>query len=249
MLEYLKRHHIAFLALFITLGGTSYAATQLPKNSVGSTQLRAGAVSEAKLAKSVKAKLNRTGARGATGATGATGAKGDTGATGATGATGPAGAAGAKGDTGAKGDPGDAGPTGDTGPTDGDTGGINDTVSPGGPFTPISGYGAATVTLARPGKIWAMVTGDYRLTCATACGQTQVLSLDGTTAVPGAFIDLSAGAGSSTHWTGTLTGVAKAVPAGTHTIALSAHTTTGTLSPSMLDPTLRVVAVALGNGS
>jgi hypothetical protein len=36
---------MATLALFVGLGGTSYAVTQLPKNSVGSKQLRKGAVS------------------------------------------------------------------------------------------------------------------------------------------------------------------------------------------------------------
>jgi hypothetical protein len=35
---------IATLALFIALGGTSYAAIKLPKNSVGSTQIKTGAV-------------------------------------------------------------------------------------------------------------------------------------------------------------------------------------------------------------
>lgn len=35
----------ASLALFIALGGASYAAVQLPRNSVGSAQIRTGAVS------------------------------------------------------------------------------------------------------------------------------------------------------------------------------------------------------------
>ena len=35
---------VATLALFIALGGSSYAAIKLPKNSVGSTQIKAGAV-------------------------------------------------------------------------------------------------------------------------------------------------------------------------------------------------------------
>ena len=34
----------ASLALFIALGGTSYAAITLPRNSVGTNQLRTGAV-------------------------------------------------------------------------------------------------------------------------------------------------------------------------------------------------------------
>jgi hypothetical protein len=40
---------ISTLALFIALGGAGYAATQLPKNSVGSRQLRANAVTGAKI--------------------------------------------------------------------------------------------------------------------------------------------------------------------------------------------------------
>ena len=39
-----RRHAVAYLALFVALGGTSYAATQLPANSVGTAQLRPGAV-------------------------------------------------------------------------------------------------------------------------------------------------------------------------------------------------------------
>jgi hypothetical protein len=40
---------VASLALFIALGGTSYAAIQLPKDSVGTKQLRAHAVTSAKV--------------------------------------------------------------------------------------------------------------------------------------------------------------------------------------------------------
>jgi hypothetical protein len=35
---------VATLALFIALGGTGYAAVKLPRNSVGSTQIKSGAV-------------------------------------------------------------------------------------------------------------------------------------------------------------------------------------------------------------
>jgi hypothetical protein len=41
---------VALLALFVSLGGVGYAATQLPRNSVGTGQLRANAVTGAKLA-------------------------------------------------------------------------------------------------------------------------------------------------------------------------------------------------------
>ncbi len=49
MLSYLRRHHVGLIALFIALGGTSYAATQLPANSVGTSQIRANAVTTSKL--------------------------------------------------------------------------------------------------------------------------------------------------------------------------------------------------------
>ena len=35
---------VALAALFVALGGTSYAAFSLPKNSVGSAQIKRGAV-------------------------------------------------------------------------------------------------------------------------------------------------------------------------------------------------------------
>jgi hypothetical protein len=47
--SYVKRHHVALLALFVALGGTSYAAMKLPKNSVGSRQLKKNAVTASKV--------------------------------------------------------------------------------------------------------------------------------------------------------------------------------------------------------
>jgi Collagen triple helix repeat (20 copies) len=86
---YLRRNHVSLLALFIALGGTSYAAVALPANSVGSKQLQRGAVTKAKLAKSVKASLRGPrGRAGAAGAAGQAGQKGDSGIKGDTGAQG-----------------------------------------------------------------------------------------------------------------------------------------------------------------
>lgn len=42
---------VALLALFVALGGSAYAATQLPKNSVGPKQLKKNAVTTAKIKK------------------------------------------------------------------------------------------------------------------------------------------------------------------------------------------------------
>jgi hypothetical protein len=42
---------LAFVALFVALGGTGYAALQLPKNSVGSKQIRKGAVKTSEIAR------------------------------------------------------------------------------------------------------------------------------------------------------------------------------------------------------
>lgn len=48
--RYIRRHHIALLALFVALGGTSYAAVNLPKGSVGSDQLKHASVTTLKVA-------------------------------------------------------------------------------------------------------------------------------------------------------------------------------------------------------
>ena len=48
-LRFLRGNTIALLALFIALGGTTYAATALPKNSVGTTQLKKNAVTNPKI--------------------------------------------------------------------------------------------------------------------------------------------------------------------------------------------------------
>jgi len=41
---YFRRHHLALLALVVAMGGTSYAAVELARNSVGAKQIKAAAV-------------------------------------------------------------------------------------------------------------------------------------------------------------------------------------------------------------
>lgn len=48
-LTFIRHNAIALAALFVALGGTSYAALSLPAGSVGTRQLRNGAVTGAKL--------------------------------------------------------------------------------------------------------------------------------------------------------------------------------------------------------
>ncbi len=80
-LGYVRRHHVGLLALFVALGGTSYAAVKLPRNSVGTAQIKNRAVTRAKLSTStVKALKGAKGDTGAAGAAGPAGAKGDPGA-------------------------------------------------------------------------------------------------------------------------------------------------------------------------
>ena len=126
---------VGTLALFIALGGVSYAAVKLPAKSVGTKQLKSEAVTSAKvrdgslLAKDFDDKELPRGEDGADGAPGRAGSpgpagpKGDNGAPGTQGepgATGPAGAAGPTGPKGSTGDTGLRGPTGPSGPTGAD---------------------------------------------------------------------------------------------------------------------------------
>lgn len=113
------------IALFLAVGGVSWAATALPPNSVGSAQIKSRAITGAKVAdRSLAAADFAPGqlTRGAPGPAGPQGPAGDApGAPGApagpAGATGPAGPAGAPGPTGALGAQGPQGATGADGPT------------------------------------------------------------------------------------------------------------------------------------
>lgn len=90
LIGHLRCHSVGYIALMVALGGTSYAATSLPRNSVGTQQV----INHSLLAVDFKRGQVPRGARGAQGPVGAQGAAG------AAGATGPAGASGAAGATG-----------------------------------------------------------------------------------------------------------------------------------------------------
>jgi hypothetical protein len=103
MIARLLRHRpspaivVACVALLLALGGVSWAATALPRNSVGTAQLRNNAVTSSKVRNHSLLRADfKSGQvpRGPAGPAGPTGVTGPKGATGARGPTGPAGSAG-----------------------------------------------------------------------------------------------------------------------------------------------------------
>jgi hypothetical protein len=68
------------LLAFVVLGGSAYAATQLPKNSVGAKQLKKNAVTPSKLSAAAKTTLTGHGPQGPAGAPGKDGSVGAPGA-------------------------------------------------------------------------------------------------------------------------------------------------------------------------
>ncbi|MDX6645116.1 MAG: hypothetical protein QOK40_843 [Miltoncostaeaceae bacterium] len=107
IVAHLRGHVVAYLALFVALGGTSYAAVRIQPGSVGTRALAGRAVTHAKLAPSSVDTANvidgsltsadfapgtLLAVRGAAGPGGTPGPKGDPGAPGANGANGANGA-------------------------------------------------------------------------------------------------------------------------------------------------------------
>jgi Collagen triple helix repeat (20 copies) len=109
-LRHLRGNLVAYLALFLALGGTSaYAAGALPKASVGTKQLKQSAVTSAKVrdgslqARDFAAEQLSRGERGPQGASGPQGERGPQGQSGPQGERGPEGPRGPQGDQGASG--------------------------------------------------------------------------------------------------------------------------------------------------
>ena len=180
MLEHLKRHAIAYVALFVALGGTSYAAAQLPRNSVGKKQLRKGAV-DSRAVKNASLRLSdlHPSARGV----------GPKGPAGAKGAPGPAGERGPAGPTGPGGTPGSTGATGPTGPAGPTEGASTDAYTVNG-LTPVADatIDPATVSTTRAGRLLVSKTiGSLQVDCSGGATLRMWLTLDGVR-VPGTVI-------------------------------------------------------------
>jgi Collagen triple helix repeat (20 copies) len=133
---------VALAALFVALGGTSYAAFSLPKNSVGRAQIKSGAVTRTKIAKGTLAALHgRRGVTGPRGPSGAQGIPGIPGIQGIPGVQGIQGLPGVQGDPGPKGDQGIQGIQGIQGPP-----GVQ-----GDPGPVAAGYITSALTKVSPG--------------------------------------------------------------------------------------------------
>jgi len=113
----IKHNAVALTALFVALGGTSYAAVKLPAGSVGSRELKKEAVTLPKVAPAARRELQGdAGPKGDAGPVGATGPAGAHGDAGPAGPGGPSGPAGDRGPSGAEGPAGKNGKDGATGP-------------------------------------------------------------------------------------------------------------------------------------
>ena len=109
---------VATMALFLALGGSAYAATKLPADSVGAKELKHDAVSSEEVKdRSLLERDFKAGQlpAGPQGKPGEVGDKGEQGAPGPTGDSGPVGTPGAKGDPGPQGETGPKGSTGAAG--------------------------------------------------------------------------------------------------------------------------------------
>jgi hypothetical protein len=179
---------VAYVALFVALGGSSYAAVQLAPGSVRSRALAKGAVTKSKLAKnsvtsttvangSLTSKDFKSGAI-------LNGLKGDAGADGADGSGGGDGIDGIRGIDGINGAPGPAGPAGIDGSAS-----LGAKVRLASPVT--AAHGAAT-SVPLTGAAWTQSAGELDLvagsvtmqtpaSCTGSFGNSLLISIDGAT--------------------------------------------------------------------
>ena len=221
MRRHLQRNAIAYLALFVALGGTSYAAVKLPRNSVGTAQLKANAVTSGKV-RNGSLKLADFGkGQAPAGATGAAGPKGDAGAAGPAGATGPAGP-----------------------PSGAATGALFGAAAP----TVAEGFleKVAPITVPQPSKVFLFGRGTYDVSCSSGTAKIGLALYDANSALiviaeaSGATLNSGVSADLS------LFGVTATVPAGSYRPAIVYQCPTGNFTGSGASGSGALGAIVLG---
>jgi hypothetical protein len=186
VLKHLRRHGIAWLALFVALSGSSYAAAKLAANSVTSKTVkdRSLLAKDFKLGQLPAAKPGADGRAGAAGPAGPQGPKGEAGAS----------IAGPKGD---KGDRGETGATGPAGPS-----ASKDVVGPTAELPVGSGHTVLTTSLPAGSYLIAANVGientlsspqQYNVTCDLVSPGLAGLDSSSETLVAGALTTASIG--------------------------------------------------------
>ena len=213
---------IAYLALFVALGGVSYAAIALPANSVGSKQIKKRAVTKAKLKKGAvtTAKITDDAVTGAQVKDGSL-QPADFGQL----PTGPQGLQGPQGLTGLTGSPG---------PTFADAGLDTGCCASGTPTSAAMPSASKTVTLPFAARLFVFASVYTSISsCSNNCRMEFGLRVDGA-AVSGTMRRLATVAGAPTPTpdvSGELTpwGITGTLAAGDHTIELVREPLTGTM--------------------
>jgi hypothetical protein len=214
---------ISIIALVVAMGGTGYAALKLPKNSVGSKQIRKNAVTSSKvknhslLAGDFKAGQLPAGAQG------------------------PQGIQGAPGEIGPQGPKGDKGDQGPAGPT----------AAAASPFsTPGAAAGRfviahTTITTTAPGALLIDAKDlGAKVTCKPAgvCTAIWGIYVD-SQPVPNSGQSLSAAAGGTNGRPVLIYAVQRGVPAGTHTVELGVVIDSLTFGTQFGDEQIQAIAV------
>jgi hypothetical protein len=217
---------IACVALGVALGGTGWAVTSLPRNSVGTLQLMANAVVSTKVR---NGSLLRADFRAGQIPSGPQGAPGPAGPAGPAGAAGPAGPTNAGTSLAVKSQQG-ADPSSTTSTSFSEVGSLSLDVPAGSTATIVATFSAESVCYGASG--WCSVR----------------ILIDGNEANPAegsdfAFDSTDGGTASSAGWEGhSMTRYANSVGAGSHTVSVQYRTTAGTVTLRLDDWALSAVA-------
>lgn len=219
--RHVRQQYAGFLALFIALGGVSYAAISLPQNSVGSKQIKRGAVKNSDLGKNAV-----TSAKVKDGSLLSADFKPGQPVGGPPGAAGPQGLKGDKGDAGANGINGTNGAMGPVGPTFGRS--VATSFCNPSSTTFVACTTTGSIELPTSGRVLLIGTSswDNNANGFTPDRGACRLRVDGTTTVGPTSVDF--GQITATHAVETggsvaANGVSDVLPAGAHTFAFECN--------------------------